>query len=370
MARHPYQELDDLHFWSRVVTPVAFHTLDPVRYTKFQVGASDRVATMGSCFAQHLSRFLSRSGLNYFVTEVGDDSLSDQERARRNYGTFSARYGNVYTVRQAVQLLERVYTKKWRKKEEIWSLDGRFVDSLRPQVEPTGFATEDELRADRVAHLAAVRRVFEESDVLVFTLGLTEGWRSRRTGLVFPVVPGASGGSYRAEDYEFVNFTATEVTEDLRRFVRGLRKVNSDLKVLLTVSPVPLIATYTNQHVLPATIYSKSVLRVAAQEVSADFDYVDYFPSYEIVTSASAGGRYFADDLRSITDEGVAHVMRIFKRHYVDGSSAATTAVAPALRREIAEVREIICDEEVLDAEPPRDTSSQVLGELSAGRER
>lgn len=370
MARHPYQELDELHFWSRVVTPVAFHALDPVRDTKFQVGVNDRVATMGSCFAQHLSRFLSRSGLNYFVTEVGDVALEEDERALRNYGTFSARYGNVYTVRQAVQLLERVYTRKWRRKEEIWSLGDRFVDSLRPQVEPEGFGTEDELRADRVAHLAAVRRVFEESDVLVFTLGLTEGWRSRRTGLVFPVVPGASGGSYRSEDYEFVNFSAAEVTEDLRAFVAGLRKVNSDLKILLTVSPVPLIATYTEQHVLPATVYSKSVLRVAAAEVSADLDYVDYFPSYEIVTSTSAGGRYFADDLRSITDEGVAHVMRIFKRHYVDGSSASSPALAPALRREIAAVRQIVCDEEVLDAEPPKDTSSAVLGQLSAGSER
>ncbi|HVB06410.1 MAG TPA: GSCFA domain-containing protein [Acidimicrobiales bacterium] len=371
MARHPYQELDDLHFWSRVVTPVAFHSLDPVRTAKFHVGPDDKVATMGSCFAQHLSRFLSRSGLNYFVTEGGDEALGEEERALRNYGTFSARYGNVYTVRQAVQLVERVYSRRWRRREEVWRRGDRYVDSLRPQVEPAGFPSEEELRADRAAHLLAVRRVFEESDVLVFTLGLTEGWRSRHSGLVFPVVPGASGGEYRAADYEFVNFGAAEVTADLHRFVRELRKVNPQLKVLLTVSPVPLIATYTDQHVLPATVYSKAVLRVAAAEVSAAYGHVDYFPSYEIVTSTSSGGRYFADDLRSITDEGVSHVMRVFKRHYLDGEGGATSSpAAQSLRREIAAVREIICDEEVLDAEPPNSASAAALGELAADAER
>ena len=83
MSRHPYQALGAAHFWSRSVAAPGAHEVDPMVGMPFTVDNDGRVGTMGSCFAQHLSRFLQRSGLNYFVPEVGD--------AERGYGVFSAR---------------------------------------------------------------------------------------------------------------------------------------------------------------------------------------------------------------------------------------------------------------------------------------
>ena len=349
MSGHPYRDLDPLHFWSRSVAPIAFHELDPMRSASFSVSSTDQVATLGSCFAQHLSRFLDRAGLNYFIAEEGGEELSGEERIRRNYGTFSARYGNVYTVRQAVQLFERAYGRREEGSEEIWFRDGVAVDCVRPQVEPDGFLDEEALRRDRVIHLAAVRRVFEDADVLVFTLGLTEGWRIRENGLILPVVPGASGGTYDAERYEFVNFRVHEVIADLGTFVELVRSVNPACRIILTVSPVPLIATFTEEHVLSATTYSKSVLRVAAAEIAASFPLVEYFPSFEVIVNSSAGGRYFADDLRSVTDEGVAHAMRVFAHHFLDQAPTIPgNGFEASIRGEIGRVSQIVCDEEIL----------------------
>ena len=84
--------------------------------------------------------------------------------------------------------------------------------------------------------------------------------------------------------YAFVNFTVPETVEDLTGFLASLRSVNSKAKVILTVSPVPLVATYEDRHVLVSTTTSKAVLRVAATEVSSAHAWVDYFPSYEIIT--------------------------------------------------------------------------------------
>lgn len=350
MSLHPYRSLDRLHFWSRSVAPIAFHEIDPMRDASFSVSMSDRVATIGSCFAQHLSRFLARSGLNYFVAEPGGAEMSDEERIRRNYGVFSARYGNVYTVRQAVQLFERAYGRWAADAEEIWFGDGIVIDSIRPQIEPDGFPDEESLRRDREVHLAAVRRVFESADVLVFTLGLTEGWRIRSNGLVLPVVPGASGGIYDPTRYEFVNFRVNEVIEDLRTFVELIRSVNPAIRIILTVSPVPLIATFTDEHVLAATTYSKSVLRVAAAEVAMSLPLVEYFPSYEIIVNPAAGGRYFSDDLRAVTEDGVAHAMRVFARHFIEHTPIPSASnFEAAIRGEISRVAQIVCDEEVLD---------------------
>ncbi len=346
---HPYRDLGDSHFWSRAVAEPAAHELDPVVAVSFQVAPEDQVATLGSCFAQHLSRFLQRSGLSYLVAEAGPADADAAERKRRSYGVFSARYGNVYTVRQAVQLFDRAYGA-WAGCEEQWQRDGAWVDPLRPTVEPDGFASLESLEFDRVEHLAAVRRVFEDSAVIVFTLGLTEGWRSRADGAVFPVVPGAAGGSFDPERHEFVNFDVAEVTADLLQFADRIHQVNERARLLLTVSPVPLIATYSDRHVLTATTYSKAVLRVAAAQAERSREFVEYFPAYEVVTSAASGGHYFAPDLRSVTDEGVAHVMRVFRRHYIAGGEPSEPATeAGALAAEFARVNDVMCDEEMLD---------------------
>ena len=356
MANHPYRGLPDSQFWSRAVTWAPPGGLDPVVNTRFRVGVDDRIATMGSCFAQHLSRHLSRSGLHYFVPEQAPDTMVSSEAASRQYGTFSARYGNVYTVAQAVQLFQRAYGS-FVPDEKPWDRpDGVLVDPFRPLVEPGGFADAAALDADRDRHFAAVRSVFEDSDVVVFTLGLTEAWRSRSDGAVFATAPGVNGGSWDTERYEFVNYDIDQVRADLFEYCELVRSVNPKVRILLTISPVPLIATYEPRHVLVSTTVSKSVLRVAADEALRRFDFVDYFPSYEMIAAASATRNYFAPDLREVEDRGVSHVMRVFSRHYVDGlewstSSLASSAVPPPSLGAVSEAEQaLVCDEEAVAA--------------------
>jgi hypothetical protein len=349
--RHPYQGIGDHQFWNRAVTWAPPGGLDPVVHTRYRVALEDRIGTMGSCFAQHLARHLARSGVDYFVPEAGPDHLDAAERDRRQYGVFSARYGNVYTVRQAVQLFGRAYGTLVPA-EDPWARGDVLVDPFRPTVEPDGFADEAALETDRETHLAAVRRVFEESSILVFTLGLTEAWRSKTDGSIFATAPGVNGGNWDPDRYEFVNFDVDEVRADLREFCELVRSVNPDVRILLTVSPVPLIATYEDRHVLVSTTWSKSVLRIAAQDAYDRFDFVDYFPSYELISSASSPRNYFAPDLREIEDVGVSHVMRTFTRHYLDGKPwAANPTNVPGPTTVAAEPgRGVVCDEETIAA--------------------
>ena len=113
-----------------------------------------------------------------------------------------------------------------------------------------------------------------------------------------------------------MNFTVSEIIADLDAFIVRLRGVNPNVRLLFTVSPVPLVATYENRHVLVSTTYSKSAIRAALDEVVRKDDFADYFPSDEIVTGWYNKGRYFADDLRSVTQDGIDHVMRLFSWHH------------------------------------------------------
>lgn len=342
---NPYAALPDHCFWSRAMTWVHPVQIDPMTAPPFQITSVDRVATMGSCFAQHISRHLQQSGFNYLVTEQAPEGSGRDEARRLNYGVFSARYGNVYTVRQALQLVERAYGSS--SAEEGWNSGGRVVDPYRPQIEPDGFASTAEMLKSRETHLGAVREMLEQATVLVFTLGLTEAWRSRETGAVFPTAPGVAGGAYDPNAFEPVNFTVQEVIGDLRSLVIKLREINPALKIILTVSPVPLKATFESRHVLQSTVYSKSVLRVAAQDAADTFDDVCYFPSFEIITGPAGAGRYYAADLREVRDIGVAHVMRVFERHFIR-SEKADSVTQPM--GSMSSDAEIVCDEDVIEA--------------------
>jgi hypothetical protein len=191
--------------------------------------------------------------------------------------------------------------------------------------------------------------MFEQADVFVFTLGLTEGWRSRIDGSVFPLAPGVAGGSYDESRHAFVNFTVAEVEQDLHAFLGALRLVNPTIRVLLTVSPVPLMATNETCNVLVATTYSKAVLRVAAETVARAHGWVDYFPSFEIITGSFNHGAYYGEDGREVTPQGVAHAMRVFVNNYVHGKSAAAHAATPvAAAAPQDRDDDIVCDEEAI----------------------
>lgn len=352
---HPYKSLPDKAFWRRSVARPAVQEVDPVGHFDLKIEPETKVATAGSCFAQHVARHLSGAGFNYYVTEPGHPILNSKIRQTHNYGTFSARYGNLYTSRQLRQLMERAYGD-FTPAEAPWvEADGSVRDPFRPNVQPGGFVSVAEMEADRAQHLAAVREMFENLDVFVFTLGLTECWESLEDGAVFPLCPGVEGGTYDPQKYAFRNQGVAEIVDDMMQFMKALKRVNPQARMILTVSPVPLMATAApHEHVLSATTYSKSVLRVAAQMLTEMQDCVHYFPSYEVITGSYNRGAYFADDLRNVTEEGVSHVMRLLLKHATGQETTAPQAPAPteeedqstALARSFVEVE---CDEVALD---------------------
>lgn len=317
MSAHPYKALPEKAFWRRSVAGKPAGEVDPVGAFSLQIDQHTKVATAGSCFAQHIARHLRSTGFNYYVAEPGHPILpSGGIHKKHNYGLFSARYGNVYTARQLWQLMLRAYGE-FSPAEEAWvEPDGTVKDPFRPSTQPGGFASVAEMEADRRQHLAAVREMFKTLDVFVFTLGLTECWMSRADGAVFPICPGVEGGVFDAEKYAYYNQTVEDVVADMSAFIDRLATINEAAQVVLTVSPVPLMATAEpDAHVLAATTYSKAVLRVSADALCKRYERVHYFPSYEIITGSFNRGRYYSEDLRNVTEEGVAHVMRLFLQH-------------------------------------------------------
>jgi len=335
---HPYSDLPDQSFWRRFVPAQPWRDLALADAPKFRIAPGDRISTAGSCFAQHISRYLRGAGIATMQAEQAHPLVVQLEGETASYDLFSARYGNIYTARQCLEMFQQAMSIV-PIINDFAEQDGRWYDLLRPNAVPDGFATRAEAEQDRQFHLACVRFMFLESDIFVLTLGLTECWYHATAGHTYPVCPGTARGSYDPQLHHFRNLSHAEVTADLETLIAGLQAVNPKLKLILTVSPVPLVATYTNSNVLVASSYSKSVLRGAAGEVEARHAHVGYFPSYEIISHAASFGQYLDGGLRDVAERGVQHVMSSFLATYVGRpatAEAVPAAVAVAAPRAVA----------------------------------
>lgn len=308
---HPYADLPDTAFWKTGVEKADRQRFPGLYEPRLRLTKDVPVATAGSCFAQHIGTWLRAAGCRLLDAEPAPRAMSDVLARRFGYGLFSGRYGNIYTARQLRQFLEEVADGE-ADPRHVWENDGAFRDGFRPTVEPDGLGSVAEVLLHRDYHLERTSRMLRQAELFIFTLGLTEAWEDAETGRVYPLCPGVAGGTFDAERHRFRNFRHAEIIEDLHAIRALLHRFNPDMSLLLTVSPVPLTATASGNHVLAATSWSKATLRAAAGDFVAETDRTDYFPSLELVTQPASGGPWFAPNMREVSEAGVARVMSVF----------------------------------------------------------
>jgi hypothetical protein len=308
---NPYSDLPASAFWRSAVADNNRFELTDLWDPKFKILPRHNVATFGSCFAQHIGRALKARGFSWFITENAPLGLSEASKAEFNYDLFTCRTGNIYTASLLNQWVDWALGAK-QPPSEYWTSKDRFVDPFRPRVEPGGFISLEEMIASRNQTLAAFRQAITEASVFVFTLGLTESWFNKAHGYEYPMCPGTAGGEFDPSQHVFRNQLFPFIRAQLVEALQKIRNVNPGVRLLFTVSPVPLTATNSGQHVLVATMESKSTLRAVAGSIVRTMPNADYFPSYEIINSPVTGGVFFEPNLRNVSQFGVDFVMNTF----------------------------------------------------------
>lgn len=213
--------------------------------------ADDTVITLGSCFARNLRKALSEAGLEA-STVVVPSGLNT---------TFA--------------LLDFV----------SWTVTGTETGrAFRYDRGGDGVIRQWKPPAERERYLRALR----EAGALVFTVGLAEVWQDRETGAVF--WQGVPEQIFDAGRHEFRLSTVEENVANLEALVELVRAANPRAPIVLTLSPVPLKATFRPISCVSADCVSKSTLRLALDRVTsrARDDGVYYWPSFEIVRWAGA----------------------------------------------------------------------------------
>lgn len=250
-----------------------------------------QITAFGSCFAANISEWLARR--NYRV-------LNKDENAKDAYVvTCGEGMVNSFVIRQQFEWA-------WENKvfdEELWH--GYKAES---------YGYDPEVQAE-------TRRIFDETEVFILTFGLSEIWYDEVTGNVFwRTIP---KDVYDPSRHKFRVSTVEENKDNLRAIYQLIRKHRPDAKVIFTLSPIPLRATFRDNSCLTSNSVSKSVLRVALDEVVREYKdegVLYYWPSYEIITDVFK--LPYLADRRHPKKAPLRYIMTLFEHIWcVDGDS-------------------------------------------------
>ncbi len=314
MARsevHPMHRFKSWQVWpgSYDNPPADGNYLFPER-TGLQVTPDTPIASMGSCFAREIRKVLLNKGYAY-ITEESDHPASVHASAawERIYNTFSLRQIFEYTFDDFTPDL------RWWKTPE----SGKIQDPYRRIIL---YDSLDEAETDFAKHKNHSRKALERARVLILTLGLTEIWEDQIDGAVICLPSGPyvkEGGNM--DRYAFRVSRYAENLENLERIHQLMKENNEACKLLVTVSPVHLWATFREDlDVVSASCNSKSILRAAADEFVGNHENTFYFPAYEMATiySMLVKKSYFAEGKENfhVNQDTVDFIMKHFFKFY------------------------------------------------------
>lgn len=279
---------------------------------KFKLQSEDKFYAIGSCFARGLENVLRARQMN--VESAAPEFASLQPV---NKGTTALGFTNKYNTFSILNELR-------------WALDPEAVfpvESIARVTDTTWFdphvtsmlelADLEETLKRRELMRTVTRRIINCRAVII-TLGLVEVWRDLQANVYINCTPPPPLLKAQLERYEFRLTSFAENWANLEAIYALLSRYgHPDFRIVVTVSPVPLMTTFSTMDVVVANTYAKSLLRAVAQEWAAAHDNVDYFPSYEIVQSSDRAAAWEAD-LRHVRGKGAQHIMELFLQNYLE----------------------------------------------------
>jgi hypothetical protein len=252
-----------------------------------------RITAFGSCFAENITKHLRAMGHdmsqdrapNVYISQMGEGMV------------------NVYALLQQFE----------------WALENRQpTGSLWHGYKAEQFGYDEEVRV-------ATRELFLNTEFFIITLGLSEIWYDEVTKDVFwRAIP---MNVYDASRHKFRVATFAESKAAIEKMYALIRRHVPQAKVLFTLSPISLAATFRPVSCITANAASKAILRAAVDEFvrehEADLNTrLFYFPSYEIIQELFLDGWH--PDNRHPRAWLIEVVMKIFEATYcTDGCTLA-----------------------------------------------
>lgn len=241
----------------------AFRTIVTPAKPPFTISHSDSLISIGSCFSENIGKKFAEYKFNTHINPFG-----------QQYNPFS--------IANAIHRLlnAKPYTQKdLVHHDELYHSFDHHGSFSRSTVADTLDVINNNLAIASVA--------LRKATVLFLTFGTAHYFRLKETQQVVSNCHKLSGSVF-----DRYMMSPEEIVESISGALNELHKVNSNINIVLTVSPVRYFAFghYENS-------VSKAHLFTAIHQLQKLYPFAYYFPAYELVMDDLRDYRFFAEDM-------------------------------------------------------------------------
>jgi len=255
-----------------------------IEHAPDKIDLKSSIVTIGSCFAQNIY-----SALN-----------ADKFKVYHNP------FGTLYNPVSISQLLNASINNLKLDKSLFITRDSRTVH-YQYHSDFNGHSVVD-LQNLYEQYNNALKSKLANGNVLIITLGTASIFQHTQYDVIV-----ANCHKQPSRLFERGILSIDQIKEALINSFNSLFKLNSSIRVILTVSPVRHIRDNLVKNSL-----SKSRLISASHELSSDYDLVEYFPSYEIMIDDLRDYRYYKQDMLHPNEAAIEYIYHIFQQRYFD----------------------------------------------------
>lgn len=276
-----------------------FRTILEAKASKRAISYRDRLLGVGSCFVENMGNRLIERAFRILVNP----------------------FGILYNPISISNALDRLIENKAVEKEELiedqwglfhhWDFHGDF----------SADEAENAL-AKMNQSLEAGSAYIRDSEVLVVTFGSAGVWELAENGKIV-----GNCHKFPGKIFTHRQLGIDEMTEAWINILSKLKNETKFEQVILTVSPVRYL-----QQGFEANSLSKAKLRLLCQDLTEKFNFVSYFPAFEILQDDLRDYRFYAKDLVHPSEMAVDYVWDVFQEALLDQSTRELSMQIEALQ--------------------------------------
>lgn len=274
---------------------------EPVISPEHVIRKDNEIFAIGSCFARNIEVALKKNNFNVPSANVRFPQEELWSGTHSHAGLL-----NKYTPQAILNELNYVFKDSYKAEDFlIEGNNGKYMDMQLHTNQGVNFKRGVE-RREQIKEM--IKKFVTSADVVVITLGLVEVWWDNLNKLFLNEMPSKDLLDKHKGRFYFQTMSPEQVFETLSEVITILKcHMKPSAWILLTVSPVPLGRTFRDKDVIVANMYSKSLLRVAAELECEKSEFVEYFASYESVMLSSRESTWL-DDLIHVDSSAVERI--------------------------------------------------------------
>ena len=261
-----------------------FHLDHNPKISPFKIKHQDELVLIGSCFSDEIGNKLKDLRFNSISNPAGTlfsplaihNLLSESIQPKHNLSNFTIKRGEIFC-------------------------NYHFHSDIHADNEKT--------LNEKIALLGrSILERIKQAKVLFLTFGSSWVYKHKQLNAYV-----ANCHKQNSNSFEKEILNVSEISKRFLELIPEIHKLNPEIRIVFTVSPVKHLRDGVEENFL-----SKSVLRLAIDEIIKDSKNTSYFPAYELITDDLRDYRFYKEDLAHPNELAVNYVWEKFSQTYFD----------------------------------------------------